>query len=200
MPCDNCRRWDEACSWPTGGRGKACHTCKKRWVSCQVNGEPLVSGEPRLKKNNGSPMRKKRKVSCEVIVESGLEVEEEVVQPEARLPSEEVTGSVRALSEAIEGSGVTRALWSIAMDLQAIRRCQEAMASSIKVGCQVAQAQVVASQHMAHELSSTAYDLESLANSRRFLRTHKMGLVEGEVEVEPSEEEKRMQIRPFRIK
>jgi len=89
MPCDNCRCRNEACSWPTGGRGKAFRTCKRRRVSCQVDGELVVGGKPRSKKNDRSPACKKRKVSHEIIAESGSEAKEEVVQPEARPPSVE---------------------------------------------------------------------------------------------------------------
>ena len=54
-----------------GGRGKACHTCKKWRVSCQVDGEPVVGqGEPKARSKDGSLKRKKHKVSKEAIVES----------------------------------------------------------------------------------------------------------------------------------
>ena len=85
MPCDNCRCWDEMCSWPMGGRGKACRSCKWQWVSCQVNGELVVGGELRPKsKSDGSPTCKKHKISGKTIVGSETEVEEAVTaQPEA---------------------------------------------------------------------------------------------------------------------
>jgi len=89
--------------WEAGA--KACHTCKKWRVSCQVDGKPVIGGEPRTKKNDGSPMHKKRRVPKETIVESKAEVEvvEVMAEPEARPHGRAWTGPAEVFPRASEG-------------------------------------------------------------------------------------------------
>ena len=99
-------------------------------MSCQVNGEPIVGqGELKPASKDGSPKRKKHKVS-KVVVDSKAEGEvvEVTAEPEARLRGRVWTGPAEELPRAGEGSEVAQALWAIAGDLRAIRRAQEAIA------------------------------------------------------------------------
>jgi len=185
VPCDNCKWRDEACTWPTVGRGKACRTCRRQRVSCQVDGKPVVGqGEPRLASKDGSPKRKKCKVS-KVMIDSETEGEavEATAELEARPHNRAWTGPTEELPEAGEGSEVARALWAIASDIQAIRRAQEAIARNTEAGRQAAEAQVDVSRQALSDLASMSYDLGALVEGRRYLRTWEMGPVEGESEV-----------------
>jgi len=74
-------------------------------VSCQVNGKPVVGqGEPKPASKDGSPKRKKRKVS-KVAIDSEVEGEavEVTAEPEARPHNRAWTGPVEELPEAGEG-------------------------------------------------------------------------------------------------
>ena len=63
------------------------------------------------------------------------------------------------------------------------------MVGSLEVACQATERQLEMSHRRADDLSSLAYDLESMVEGWQYLHTWEMGPVEGETEVvvEPRE-------------